>query len=146
MESRVRQEWIESAIHEYVETARNGAYESAASIANTVQELNALPLWCDWSGGVAIRPDGELIGFLWDEPESVKVETDPHLRFLACVVGSERYSELSYLKPQRSVEDRDCVSCNGRGVIPGFESFNSVRCYCGGTGWLPSDVPDCPGS
>ena len=76
MESRVRQEWIESEIHEYVDAARNGLYESAASIAKTVREINALPLWSDWSGGVAIRPDGELIGFLWDEAESVKVETD----------------------------------------------------------------------
>jgi hypothetical protein len=146
MESRVRQEWIESAIREYVDAARNGTYESAAGIAKTVREMNALPLWSDWSGGVAIRPDGELIGFLWDEPDSIKVETDPHLRFLACVVGSERFPALTYLKPQRTVEDRDCASCSGSGVIPGFESRKSIRCYCGGSGWLPSDVPDCPGS
>lgn len=85
MESRVRPEWIASAIQEFVETTQNGSHEAAASMANTVREMNALPLFCDWSGGVAIRPDGELIGFLWDEPESVKVETDLHLRFLACV-------------------------------------------------------------
>jgi hypothetical protein len=143
MGSKIPQQWIESAIREYVEDARSGPYERAA---NTVQAMYALPLWSDWSGGVALRPDGELIGFLWDEPDAAKVETDPHLRFLACVAGAEKYSELSTLLPPRAMNDRDCPSCSGSGVIPGFETLRSIRCYCGGAGWLPSGVPDCPGS
>jgi hypothetical protein len=59
--------------------------------------MGVLPLWCDWNGGVAIRPDGELIGFLWADAHSAKVETDPHNRFHACVAGAEKYPELAVL-------------------------------------------------
>jgi len=134
------------AIREYIAEAKGRQSELAASIVATVQAMDALPLWCDWSGGVAIRPDGELVGFLWDEPDSVKVETDPHLRFLGCVVGAQEHAELASLLPVRTAQDRDCPSCNGRGVIPGFEELKNIRCYCGGAGWSPSDVPDLPSS
>jgi|SRR5215813_6149194 len=139
------EEWVISAAQNYIEKHRN----TNPDIAATVERLGALPLWIDWTGGVAIRPDGELIGFLWDDPHSAKVETDPHFRFLACVTGAERYAELALLLPTRTVHDRDCPMCNGTGRI-GLEEHGidpkAVRCYCGGVGWLPSNVPDPPRS
>ena len=98
---------------------------------------------------MAKRSDGELIGFLWDEPQSIKVETDPHLRFRALVIGSERYLELALLSPRRTPNDRDCSACAGTGRVRGIEAYgieNTIHCYCGGTGWLPANVPDPPGA
>ena len=124
MASLISNEWIENAIRHYIAEAKNGDYEMASEVATAVETMGALPLWFDWSGGVAIRPDGELHGFLWEEPESAKVETDPHSRFLACVAGTKKYAELAWLLPTRTVDDRDCPSCNGTGIIPGFEGHD----------------------
>ena len=139
---KVSSEWIVNATHAYIADHA----ETHPEIATFVATLEALPLYADWGGGVAMRPDGELIGFLWDEPQSIKMETDPHLRFLALVTGSERYPELASLLPQRTSNDRDCPLCNGTGEVPGLKEHGIdtkvVRCYCGGAGWLPSDVPD----
>lgn len=148
MDSLISTEWIVSAIRDYIAEAGDAQYEMAAEVVTAVGTMNALPLWFDWNGGVAIRPDGELIGFSWEEPQLAKVETDPHLRFLACIEGAEKYAELVSLLPHRKADDRDCPSCNGTGIIPGFEEhvLKNLRCYCGGAGWLPSNVPDLPGS
>lgn len=147
----ISNEWIQDAIRDYILDVKSAGYELASETAKAVEVMDALPLWCDWNGGVALRPDGELIGFLWDEPQLAKIESDPHYRFLACVVGAEKYPELACLSPERTAADRDCPSCNGSGVPVGLEelgiaSKGSIRCYCGGAGWLPSNVPDCPGS
>jgi hypothetical protein len=146
MNSQVSSEWIVNATHAYI--AEHA--QTHPEIATLVGTLDALPLYVSWGGGVAMRSDGELVGFLWDEPQSIKVETDPHLRFLALVYGSERYPELASLFPQRSSNDRDCPLCNGTGEVAGFKEqgidTKVLRCYCGGAGWLPSNVPDLPGS
>jgi len=146
MNFQISSKWIENATRAYiVERA-----QTHPEIARFVSILNALPLYADWGGGVAMRADGELIGFLWDEPHSIKVERDPHFRFLALVHGSERYPELASLTPQRSAKDRDCPLCGGTGVVAGLREHGIdtkvVQCYCGGTGWLPADVADPPGS
>ena len=150
MASLISSEWVVGAIRDYIPETKDANYETAAEMATAVETMGALPLWCDWNGGVAIRPDGELIGFWWDDPRSAKVETDPHFRFLACVAGAEKYPELAVLLPSRSVDDRDCPSCNGSGIPTGFEelgvNLSNIRCYCGGAGWLPANVPDVPGS
>ena len=146
MNSEVCAEWIVNATRAYFAERA----QSHPEIATFVVSLHALPLYADWGGGVAMRPDGELIGFLWDEPQSIKVESDPHLRFLALVTGAERYPELASLLPQRRSSDRDCPLCNGIGEVAGLKEHGIdpkvVRCYCGGAGWLPSNVPDPPGS
>jgi len=146
MNSQVTSEWIVSATHAYVAERA----QTHPEFAPFVVTLDALPLYTDWGGGVAIRPDGELIGFLWDEPQSIKVETDPHLRFLALVTGSERYPELALLSPQRTSNNRDCPLCKGTGEVDGLKEHGIdtkvVRCYCGGVGWLPANVPDPLGS
>ncbi|HXM47940.1 MAG TPA: hypothetical protein VN956_08720 [Pyrinomonadaceae bacterium] len=146
MNSQVSSEWIVNATHSYIAERAKTHPETATF----VETLNALPLYADWGGGVAMRPDGELIGFLWDEPQSIKIETDPHLRFLALVTGSERYPELAPMSPKRTPNDRDCPSCGGTGRLLDLEAHGvdttHIRCYCGGTGWLPAYVPDPPGS
>lgn len=144
MSSQVSSEWILNATHQYiVERAK-----THPEIAAFVEILDALPLYASWGGGVALRSDGELIGFLGDEPQSIKVETDPHLRFLASVEGSKDHAELACLTPIRSADDRDCPLCGGTGRLQELEEagidMKNIRCYCGGTGWLPRNVSDPP--
>jgi hypothetical protein len=102
MNSVISSEWIVNATRTYI--AENA--KTHPEIANFVKTLAALPLYVDWNGGVALRPDCELIGFLWDEPQSIKVESDPRFRFLALIIGAERYPELASLTPQRTSNDR----------------------------------------
>jgi len=140
----VSSEWIVTATRQYIaERAK-----THPEIAAFVETLDALPLYVDSGGGVALRSDGELIGFLWEEPQSITVEMNPHLRFLAIVTGSEDYGELACLAPVRGADDRDCPLCDGSGRVPGLEesgiNVKNVICYCGGTGWLPRNVPNPP--
>jgi hypothetical protein len=145
MNSQVSSEWIVNATRRYIaERAK-----THPDIASFVETVDALPLYASFGGGVALRSDGELIGFMWDDPQSIKPEADPHLRFLALLYGSESYPELAPLAPRRTNLDRDCPLCQGTGLVAGLENTNIdpqvVRCYCGGSGWLPSNVPDPPG-
>jgi hypothetical protein len=144
MNSHVSSKWIMKATRQYI--AEHA--ETHPKIAAFVETLDALPLYADWNGGVAIRSDGELIGFLWDEPQSIKVETNQHLRFLALVEGSQSHNELSCLVPIRTADDRDCPLCSGTGRLRELEvagiDTTQIRCYCGGMGWLPCNVPDPP--
>jgi len=144
MNSKVSSEWVAKATHQYIAEHAKAHPEIAAF----VETLDALPLYASWGGGVALRSDGELIGFLWDEPRSIKVETDPHLRFLAVVEGSKNHTELACLAPIRSADDRDCPLCDGTGRLRELEeagiNTKNIACYCGGTGWLPHNVPDPP--
>jgi hypothetical protein len=144
MSWQVSSQWIVNATRQYIAERA----DSYPEIATFVKTLNALPLYTSWGGGVAIRADGELIGFLWDEPHSIKVETDPHLRFLALVEGAKSHSELASLAPIRTADDRDCPLCDGTGRLRELEEAGidttRIRCYCGGTGWLPRNVTDPP--
>src|SRR6266540_3755379 len=63
---------------------------------------HALPLLLDTGGCVALRPNGELIQFLWDTPDQVAIEADPKMRHVARAVGSRRYSAISGLAPTRT--------------------------------------------
>ena len=144
MNSQVSPEWIVNAIRQYLAEQS----KTHPDIAMFVELLDALPLYVSWGGGVALCPDGELIGFRWDEPQWVKVETDPHLRFIAVVAGAKNYAELACLAPARTANDRDCPICDGTGRLreleeAGIETTN-ISCYCSGTGWLPLNVPDPP--
>ena len=144
MSTRVLSEWIQDATRQYILERQNTHPE----IADFVKKVDALPLYVDMGGGVAIRSDGELIGFIWDEPESIQIETDQGFRFLALVVGSQKYPELACLRPVRTADDRDCPLCEGTGRLRELEQAGmdttQIRCYCGGAGWLPANVPDAP--
>jgi hypothetical protein len=121
---------------------------SVIDLKRIAAQLDALPVLMDMGGCIAIRPDGELIGFLWDEPEQARPERDPHFRFLALYEASQRYPELMELAPSRTAEDRDCEACGGTGEVSLPEELRgkitNIRCYCGGAGWLPRSVPPFP--
>jgi len=97
---------------------------------------HALPLLLDTGGCVALRPNGELIQFLWDTPDQVTIEADPKMRHVARAVGSRRYSAISGLAPTRTSTSEVCVICKGTGVIRA--DLPNIVCSCGGLGWVPS--------
>jgi uncharacterized protein (TIGR02996 family) len=97
-------------------------------------EQKALPLMTDMGGCFALRLDGEIISFAWDEPGSPGVERDTRVRQAVLFQGARKYPELRLLLPPRPAGSRECPRCQGAGAPPGFPS---LVCYCGGLGWLP---------
>lgn len=104
-----------------------------------VEELQVLPLACDWAGCHAIRSNGEIIVFLTDHPGEWRVENDLRIRNMALFQGSLRYLELKELVPTRSANDQICPECSGTGIHPVNEKLEqkNVLCWCGGLGWTP---------
>ena len=103
--------------------------------------LGALPLIQGLGGGYAIRPDGEIISFPWDDPSDVQVENDVRMRNMALYQGSKEYPELSVLIPSRPPDALECPYCKGTGTVADlpadFKFREYIVCYCGGLGWLP---------
>ncbi|MBA3322342.1 MAG: hypothetical protein H0T45_12985 [Pyrinomonadaceae bacterium] len=115
--------------------------ESPLDLRELAAELNALPMFLDFGGCYAIRPNGEIISFDWDEPYNLESENDPRIRNLVLFQGAKKYPKLSELVPSRLPDAEDCPHCNGTGMEPmnkklGFDEERIV-CYCGGLGWLP---------
>ena len=104
-------------------------------------ELNALPLLLDMGGCYAIRPDGEIISFAWDDEKNFQVEQDRRTKNIALYEGSQKYPELSELLSARRSEDQDCPHCNGTGSLPinAKLGVKNILCYCGGLGWIPKE-------
>jgi hypothetical protein len=102
-------------------------------------DKHALLLYADMGGALALRPNGEVISFRWDRPESVETENDPRIRNLALFQGSKRYPELEQFIPPRPSAAKTCPHCHGTGVAPEAASLGigNIVCYCGGLGWVP---------
>jgi hypothetical protein len=96
---------------------------------------HALPLLLDMGGCIALRPSGELIGFLWDSPDELSVESNTQMCHVARAVGTRRYPEISGLAPVRTPQSRTCPACKGTGSIR--PDLPNVVCSCGGLGWVP---------
>lgn len=126
---------IEAKIAEYME---GGAYEWAR---RACAEAHALPLYLDWTGCLAIRPDGEVI-FIDDESYEVREVEDERVRNLGLFQGSRRDPDLRCLVPLRPTDASDCPDCHGAGKLP-FRGDHAhlaevVICSCGGLGWEPA--------
>ena len=65
-------------------------------------KLNALPLFLDMGGCYAIRPDGEIIVFGWEDEKNFQIEYNPRLRNIALNQGSKKYPKLKELISTRS--------------------------------------------
>jgi hypothetical protein len=97
-------------------------------------ELNALPLYFDWTGAIGIRPDGAIVDWDYDNLSAGAREvTDPLWVHTALVSGAKRYPLLQHLIPARQVDAVTCDACGGLGYLP---KWPNVVCWCGGLGWL----------
>ena len=112
--------------------------EELRSIAASI---NALPLALDSGGGYAIRPDGEMVCFLWDKKNEYEIEESRRIQNMALFQGSKKYPELRALIPARSLDDIDCTYCKGTGIVAEAIELriDNLVCYCGGLGWIAKE-------
>jgi hypothetical protein len=68
--------------------------------------FNALPIYPDWSGFIAIRPDKSFL-FCTDEG-LVENYVEPEWQLTALVQGSKQHPELQSLLPKRSTDASEC--------------------------------------
>jgi hypothetical protein len=104
-------------------------------LRSVVAKFGALPWVGDMGGPFAVRPDGEVILYAWDEPHEPTVVRDPRLRNAALYRGSLKYPELAALVPVRPADAISCPHCEGIAAIQ--RQVTNIACYCGGLGWLP---------
>jgi uncharacterized protein (TIGR02996 family) len=95
---------------------------------------NALPLWFDMGGCYALRLDGELVSFAWDDPGPPRIEWCERIHNVVLFHGAKKYPELRLLLPPRPVTSRVCPTCGGTGTPA---NLPRIVCHCGGLGWLP---------
>lgn len=100
-----------------------------------VCRYSMIPMCVDAGGGLALRSDGEIVQFLWDEPVAPVLCTDVRVRNMALFQGSLLYPELATLVPVRPTTAVTCHRCRGTGDTGLGERF---VCFCGGLGWLPA--------
>jgi hypothetical protein len=84
-------------------------------------------------GCFGLRTNGQVICWVHDTPNSVRLVEDPRIRNMALFLGSKKYPAIRSLVPARPPEAIECAHCKGTGELP-----HKVVCYCGGLGWLPS--------
>lgn len=129
---------IRQRVNEYVsDTAPDPQNLRSLAAAREV-----LPLFCDFGGCLAIRPDGEIVSLCWDAMDNLRIEGDARIRNIALFQGSQKYPELRTLIPPRLPESQDCPHCDGTGIETTAKQVgleDSIVCYCGGLGWLPSN-------
>jgi hypothetical protein len=128
---------IERRLNEFI----NSTEPDKLGLRAIAAELNALPLLLDMGGCYAIRPDGEVISFAWDDEKDYQVEQDRRTKNIALFEGGQKYPELKELIPARTLEDQDCPHCNGTGTLPinAELGVRNLLCYCGGLGWIPRE-------
>jgi hypothetical protein len=78
-----------------------GSAPDPLDLRSVVAKFGALPLSSDM-GGLAMRADGEIISFRWDEPHDAKIERDARWRNIVLYQGSLKYPELAPTRPVAS--------------------------------------------
>ncbi|MDX2043859.1 MAG: hypothetical protein SF097_21770 [Acidobacteriota bacterium] len=108
------------------------------------RELGLLPLMFDMSGCYAIRANGEIVSFLYDDKRDLRLETDPRILNIALFQGSKKYPELNVLIPSKPDDAVECPHCDGTGneKWSAKHGLDFIVCYCGGLGWLPPETAD----
>jgi len=103
-------------------------------LRSVARENQFLPVVYDMGGFLVILLTGKIGWIDMTPPHSWKEETDPRIIRMAQYTASEKYSELSSLKPMRPENAIECKTCEGEGKID--HPSNAYACYCGGLGWL----------
>jgi uncharacterized protein (TIGR02996 family) len=141
LEARVRElfsqvvaRWLGGRLRQFLEESRADS-PIKEQLRRFAADQRALPLLLDLGGCLAIRMDGEVLSFGWDEPENPRIEKDARVRQATLAVGAKKYREVRLLLPPRPVSSRLCPSCGGSGTVASAPP--SIVCDCGGLGWIP---------
>jgi uncharacterized protein (TIGR02996 family) len=126
--------WFGRRLGSFLENAPRD-HPSDAEVHQRASEYAALPLVLDGGGFDALRMDGSVVVFFWDQAGIQRVEANPRLRYGALLGGAKKYPELRLLIPPRPVSARSCPNCSGTGKLPDMPA--GFICYCAGLGWLP---------
>jgi hypothetical protein len=118
-------------------------FDDPVDLRKVAPDQSILPVFLDMSGCYALRPSGEIVSFLWDEPYKLEIESDPRILNIALFAAVEKYPKLGELCPVRSPDSVQCSYCKGTGVVEGLAEHGidpkAIGCYCGGLGWLPAN-------
>jgi hypothetical protein len=138
--SASQREQVEKRIAKFIEDSASIYAHAHGAIAR----VNALPLFFDWTGFMALGLDGQIAWIPYDdEPDEVEVVKEELLRNLGLFQGTRLHPELSFLMPLRPPNAIDCPGCRGTGKVAfpkGSEHLaEKVLCSCGGIGWIPPD-------
>jgi hypothetical protein len=123
----------------------------ASALFLRLRDLVAKPCWdeearrrglvpvmdINWERVYAVDPEGRVVHSESGDWLDLCEETDPWARHLILARAAEMHPRLNSLRPIRGPADRDCSMCGGTGI----RRNASKSCYCGGTGWIPADVP-----
>jgi len=114
-------------------------FEPPLDLRALAGELGLLPALLDMGGCLGLLKNGEVASFLWDEPATLRLESDPRIRNLAYFQTSLKYPVLAPLVSQRPIDALTCSHCSGSGKWLGLNAkwADRIVCYCGGLGWLP---------
>ena len=118
-------------------------FDPPLDLRKLAAELRLLPATQDMGGCYVISSDGQIFSFLWDCPYKLRPEDDSRIINIVLYQASQRYPELSELKPQKPTDAQICSHCKGIGD-PLFGTdlkieHNNIVCYCGNLGWLPPE-------
>ena len=127
-----------TVIEDVLQQFLTDASPAPPELRDIAARAHVLPLMWDWGGCFAARPNGEIISFLWDEPDNMRLATGAHIRNMGLYQAAKRYPTLQQFIPCRPADALDCPQCNGTGHLPELFPKNFV-CSCGGLGWLPHD-------
>ncbi|HYV38716.1 MAG TPA: hypothetical protein VE988_23730 [Gemmataceae bacterium] len=116
-------------------TSNSVGGSSAIDLRKVAANLQILPLILDMAGCLGIRPNREVLTFMWDDPQTVTVEHDERIRNMVLFRASQKYPQLAALKPIRPFDAKICPHCSGVGKVASIP--RSIICYCGGLGWVP---------
>ena len=126
-------EQIQSRIDELITSSD----QDPADLRGVARRLQALPIFPDISGCLALRPDGSFVFCEWDTWICTE-EIEPVFRLVGLVNGSEKYPELKALLPARPENAVTCKECKGTGrfIIEDQVAENIFCGQCSGMGWI----------
>ena len=145
--SQALSEKIQNIIHEYVSNpapliVRGDKSFKKHNLREIADKLNFLPATFDWFDCWGIQPNGKIILVSFDQISKFKTEKNQKILNMVLFETANTFPQLIELKPIRSKDSILCPGCSGTGILLEFAHnellAKSIRCNCGGVGWLPS--------